>query len=388
MGTINLKIVELRRARGMTQKELGDVLTVSFQTVSKWENNVAMPDITFLPLLAECFGVTVDELLGLKPLPDSYRPNRSGKKDYWAQRFSYLEQTRREYWNRDYMQFLIEKVWKVEAPVEVLDCGCGYGALGLLMLPLLPEGSAYTGMDFSGELLEKGRELFAREGFCGTFIEADVLQYPVKKQYDLVICNAVLRHLDDPQAFLEKMIRFARPGGLVVCMDVNREFECDGFYADGMDYAMLGAHPGFLDMWKKELEEQGRDYAIAMKLPHLMSKLGLEHVDARMNDRISFVPAKAEMHRMQESGCSGDEKRRSDFLAAQGWNKQLSEEETETVATEMVSRGMDLKDALGYCRRQNEIAAFAQRMGDAFGYTHARGVMIVYGKKCCEKGDF
>lgn len=75
-------------------------------------------------------------------------------------------------------------------------------------------------------------------------------------------------------------------------------------------------------------------------------------------------------------------------LAAQGWNELLSEEETETVASEMVSRGMDLKDALGYCRRQNEIAAFAQRMGDAFGYTHARGVMIVYGKKNCEKGDF
>lgn len=43
MGTINLKIAELRKARGMTQQELGDILSVSFQTVSKWENNVTMP---------------------------------------------------------------------------------------------------------------------------------------------------------------------------------------------------------------------------------------------------------------------------------------------------------------------------------------------------------
>lgn len=55
MGTINLKIAELRKARGMTQQELGDILSVSFQTVSKWENNVTMPDITFLPPMAECF---------------------------------------------------------------------------------------------------------------------------------------------------------------------------------------------------------------------------------------------------------------------------------------------------------------------------------------------
>lgn len=393
MGTINLKIAELRKARGMTQQELGDILSVSFQTVSKWENNVTMPDITFLPLLAECFGVTVDELLGLKPLADSYQPNRSGKKDYWAQRFSYLERTRKEYWNRDYVQFLIEKVWQIETPVEVLDCGCGYGALGLLLLPLLPEGSSYTGMDFSGELLKKGRELFEKEGRCGTFIEADVLTHPVKKQYDLVICNAVLRHLDAPQAFLEKMIRYTKKGGLVVCMDVNREFECDGFYADGMDYAKLCAHQGFLEMWKKELEEQGRDYAVAMKLPHLMKKLGLKNVDARMNDRISFVPAGDRQQACvgaEPDGCGGDAavqdlendaERRNDFLAAQGWDRALLEEETEATVSAMVSRGMDLKDALGYCRRQNEIAAFAQKMGEAFAYTHVRGVMIAYGKK-------
>lgn len=391
MERINLKIAELRKAHGMTQQELGDILSVSFQTISKWENNVTMPDITFLPPLAECFGVTVDELLGLKPLADSYQPNRSGKKDYWAQRFSYLERTRKEYWNPDYIQFLIEKVWKIETSAEVLDCGCGYGALGLLLLPLLPEGSAYTGMDFSGELLEKGRKLFEKEGRCGTFIEADVLKQPVKKQYDLVICNAVLRHLDTPQAFLEKMIQYTKKGGLVVCMDVNREFECSGFYADGMDYAKLCSHPGFSDMWKKELEEQGRDYAVAMKLPHMMKKLGLKGVEARMNDRISFVAADNEEKPCADAfGCRSEaavrereacEKRKTDFLAAQGWDRALSEEETESIASAMVSRGMDLKDALFYCRKQNEIAAFAQKMGEAFAYTHARGVMIVYGRK-------
>lgn len=369
MGTVKLKIAELRRMRGLTQQELGDILSVSFQTISKWENNVTMPDITVLPPLAEYFGVTVDELLGLKPLANEYQPARSGKKDYWGSRFAYLQKTRREYWNQDYMQFLVEKIWKIEKPVEMLDCGCGLGAVGLMLLPLLPHGSTYTGMDFSGELLKEGQKLLEEAGYQGTMIEADVIQQPVKKRYDLVISNAVLRHLDTPRRFMEKMIAFAKPGGLVVCMDVNREFECDGFYADGMEYARLCAHPGFVDMWRRERQEQGRDYAVAMKLPHLMRKLGLENVDVRMNDRVSYVAP----------GQDDYEERKNDFLETQGWNCLHMEDEMERTALAMVSRGMDLKDAFGYCQKQNEIAAFAGEKGEELAYTHVRGVMIAYG---------
>jgi transcriptional regulator with XRE-family HTH domain len=67
MGTIKLKIAELRKEKGSTQAELAEFLGVSFQSVSKWENGTTMPDITFLPNLAEYFEISVDELLGLKP---------------------------------------------------------------------------------------------------------------------------------------------------------------------------------------------------------------------------------------------------------------------------------------------------------------------------------
>ena len=59
------KIKQLRFRAGLTQEQLGEKLGVGPQSVSKWENAVAMPDITALPLLAEVFGVSIDDLFDL-----------------------------------------------------------------------------------------------------------------------------------------------------------------------------------------------------------------------------------------------------------------------------------------------------------------------------------
>ena len=59
------KIRQLRFKAGLTQEQLAEKLGIAAQSVSKWENAVAMPDITTLPLLAETFGVSIDELFDL-----------------------------------------------------------------------------------------------------------------------------------------------------------------------------------------------------------------------------------------------------------------------------------------------------------------------------------
>lgn len=56
-------MLELRKEKGLTQKELADRLYVSDKTVSKWECGKGMPDITMLVPLAEQLGVSVAELL-------------------------------------------------------------------------------------------------------------------------------------------------------------------------------------------------------------------------------------------------------------------------------------------------------------------------------------
>ncbi len=59
------KIRQLRFKAGLTQEQLAEKLGIGPQSVSKWENAVAMPDITTLPLLSEIFGVTIDDLFDL-----------------------------------------------------------------------------------------------------------------------------------------------------------------------------------------------------------------------------------------------------------------------------------------------------------------------------------
>ena len=59
------KIRQLRFKAGLTQEQLAEKLGIGAQSVSKWENAVAMPDITTLPLLAETFGISIDDLFDL-----------------------------------------------------------------------------------------------------------------------------------------------------------------------------------------------------------------------------------------------------------------------------------------------------------------------------------
>ena len=64
--TIGKRIAALRREKNLKQDDLAQMLEVSPQAVSKWENDQTCPDISLLPKLAKTLGVSVDELLSGK----------------------------------------------------------------------------------------------------------------------------------------------------------------------------------------------------------------------------------------------------------------------------------------------------------------------------------
>ena len=371
MAEIRLRIAELRRKKHLTQQQLADVVGVSFQTISKWEKGAAMPDLTYLPMLAEYFDVSVDQLLGLKPFQEEeYVSARTESANFWAEKLEYLIRSRKNSWNDDYAKFLVQQVWKLDQPVKVLDCGCGLGFLGKLFMPHLPAGSSYTGIDVTETLTEVGENLFADAEYPVNFITKNVMDYHANEKYDLVLCKAVLRHLNDPKAFLEKIIGFAKKDALVVCIDSNREFECDGLYVDGMDYFELCRHDGMDKHWRTELEQQGRDYAVAIRTAHMMRALGLHNVDVRMNDKVNFVTPQSDDY----------EETKQDFLNYNDWNTGLTQEQRENMILFFTSHGMTRQEAERNIDRNREISAFFEAHPDA-GYTFFKGTMISYGQK-------
>ena len=66
MGEI---VSTLRREKGMTQKELADMLNITDKAVSKWERDIACPDTQTIPKLAEILGISVEELMNVKAAP-------------------------------------------------------------------------------------------------------------------------------------------------------------------------------------------------------------------------------------------------------------------------------------------------------------------------------
>jgi len=72
---IGENIKRIRRERDLTQEEVAAHLGISFQSISKWERGDGYPDITMLPALANYFGISVDDLLGVSEIAKSDRYN-------------------------------------------------------------------------------------------------------------------------------------------------------------------------------------------------------------------------------------------------------------------------------------------------------------------------
>lgn len=125
---IGMKIKELRKQRGITQEQLANSIGVSFQAVSKWENNIALPDISLAPCLASYFGVSMDELFdySLKKINDKAL---TIAKESWKYRESDLEKAQKiideglkEYPDNDIL--LINRLYVMnfeETPDEVIE---------------------------------------------------------------------------------------------------------------------------------------------------------------------------------------------------------------------------------------------------------------------------
>ena len=71
---IGMFLAQLRKEQGLTQEQLGEKLSVTNKTVSRWENGNYLPPVEMLQMLSQLYGVTINEILSAQRLkPEEYQ---------------------------------------------------------------------------------------------------------------------------------------------------------------------------------------------------------------------------------------------------------------------------------------------------------------------------
>ncbi len=96
------KLLEKRKAKGITQEQLAEALAITPQSISKWERREGYPDITMLPAIADYFDTSVDDLLGTDSIKkeadlESYRREYSALIHSPDKRLALVEKYHKKY---------------------------------------------------------------------------------------------------------------------------------------------------------------------------------------------------------------------------------------------------------------------------------------------------
>lgn len=136
----------------------------------------------------------------------------------------YFKSYRDFWWNVDFLELMARRLDLHECR-HVLDIGCGQCHWSATLLPFLAKDAVVTGLDSDptwSVVANPMREEFAAANATLDLRSGSACDLPFEdNSFDLVTCQTVLIHLENPQAALNEMFRVVRPGGLVLCVEPN-----------------------------------------------------------------------------------------------------------------------------------------------------------------------
>ncbi|MGZ7149712.1 class I SAM-dependent methyltransferase [Bacillus sp. BC08] len=239
----------------------------------------------------------------------------------WNSKLTYLKNTRGLYYNDDYVRFLVNTVWKISKPVHIVDYGCGYGYLGLVLMPLLPEGSKYTGIDSGETLLAEARELFRLLPYESEFLEGDVTEVELNDTYDIAICHAFLLHMSSPKTVLQKMMHSVKRGGKIICFEPHWISNMSSYYLNGENQSEIIRLGALQQLFESDMQRSGKDGNIGMKIPMFLSELGVKNIECRVSDKVNFLDSNMQhndkqslYHSLKEEGIAGNPGDKKQFI--------------------------------------------------------------------------
>jgi ubiquinone/menaquinone biosynthesis C-methylase UbiE len=196
-------------------------------------------------------------------------------------------------WNRDYVERILVPLLGIPEGGHVVDVGTGFGALAFLLASVRSDLSI-TGVDPEAGLIEGARA--AAEGLGLERLRFEVgdgaLLPFASASLDLAMCQTVLTHVPDPAAVVAEMARVLRPGGIFLAAEwTDRSLGSFGF--DNASTWPLDRAADTYRLTKAYSIGRARlgrgDDEAGIRAPILAADAGLEVVDVRFNDCVTFA---------------------------------------------------------------------------------------------------
>ncbi|TLS50742.1 helix-turn-helix domain-containing protein [Paenibacillus antri] len=180
--TLARNIARYRKERGYTQEELGRMLGLSYQAVSKWENALTMPDLALLPDLSKALEVSIEKLLGYI--------SQDGRISIYEDAYK----TPDYYWGTE-PNTACYQVLRIRPPtrrLKLLDIGCGEGKDAVFFAR---NGYEVTAFDVSDAGIEKTKKLADKIGVHVNVFKADLLDFRLDTHFDILFSSGVLHYI-------------------------------------------------------------------------------------------------------------------------------------------------------------------------------------------------
>jgi SAM-dependent methyltransferase len=169
--------------------------------------------------------------------------------------------------------------------MQVLDVGCGPGEVSLLVADLVGESGRVLGIDGSADMVTAAQARAQDAGLAQvSFMAADLRDLALDQRFDALVGRFILMHLPEPESVLRRLLKWVRPGGVVVFQEYELSSGADAFYPPSLLWEQV------FRLSTGAFERAGGNLHAGMQLPSMFRAAGLPAPQMRYEAAIGADP--------------------------------------------------------------------------------------------------